>query len=318
MSRALALVVAVLVVAAPAARGEPYDVELRHLGPPSAAVWAGAFPSVCTGGATDPSCVQAANDSLNRFRLLSSQMALALTNASLETAATTGHSGFEVSLEASMMGVNPQPIGTSPAGAATPWPVTSSKPMYEVSTAALHVRKALPFSLELGGRIIYPSQSSYFAGQIELRWAINEGYRYFPDVAVRMARTQLFAHPTWNLSSTDLDVFVSKPFGVNGVMSLTPYLVGRLSYVHGSSDAIVFSTTAPGAPVPGGYPASAAFPGFNDWFPRATIGLRLRTYAVSLAAEGTRTWGNSKGTGPYPDYEIPASWGGAARLGFEF
>jgi hypothetical protein len=319
MSRALApAVVAVLVLAAHGARAEPYDVELRRLGPPTAAVWAGAFPAQCP-DPTAPACVQAANDALTRFGILSSQMALGLTTGLLETATTTGHSGFDVALEVSQMGVSPKPVGTSPAGAWTPWPVVSSKSMYELSTAAVHVRKALPWSLEVGARLLYPSQSSYFAAQVEARWALNEGYRYVPDVAVRAAHTQLFAHPTWNLSSTDLEAILSKAFGVNGVMSLAPYGGLRFSFVHASSDALVFSTTATGTAPPGGYPATAAFPGFNSTFTRATVGLRLKTYAVSLAAEGTYLWGGEKGgSGSYPKYEVPSSWGGAARLGFEF
>lgn len=325
MRRALA---AALALASSAALAEPYDIDLRKLGPPDVAVW----NAIASGNSLTLDPAQAggaAADARMRFGILSSEMALALTSASLSPGTTTGHSGFDVAVEISQRGVHPDPVGGNPiAPAASPWAIRSATPVHELSLASVHVRKALPFSFELGGRFIYPAQSSYFAGQLEVKWALNEGFRWVPDVAIRAAHTQLFGVQTWNLSATDVDITVSKAFGVNGVMSVTPYVVGRITFVHASSDAMVFTNAGtmyfpppndnPATPQREDLAQTAAFPGFDANFARTTLGLRVKTYAVSLAAEATYSFGGKKGGGAYPDFDVASAWGAAARLGFEF
>jgi hypothetical protein len=270
------------------ARAEPFDIDLRDLGNP----------------ATDP-------DALARFGILSSDLALALTSAVLTPASTTGHSGWDVALEAAFVGVHPEPVGGS-----SPWQ-TIAAPPGELLVTSIRVRKALPYSVEMGGRILYVSQSSFWAGQIEGRWALNEGFHNLPDLAIRAAHTQLFGLPEWNLAATDFDVSVSKAFPLLGVLTLTPYLVGRFTFVHASSEPIVFTPNTSGDPQQDVSNASH-FPNFRSTFFRATGGCRLRTYSVSTALELTYSTGGSKGGGAYPSYEVPSAFGGAVRLGFEF
>jgi hypothetical protein len=322
MRRPLASVLAAAtLLAAPAlARAaEPLDLELSRLGAPDPAVWVAL-------GATPSDAEVLARDAKARFGLLSSELALALSSAVLQPASTTGHSGFDFALEVAQTQVHPQRFsgattGALPPGWAAPesnWPTHAMTP-HELSMAGFHVRKALPFSFEVGGRLLYLSQSSYFAGQLEGKWALNEGFDVLPDLAVRFAWTELFGQRDYNLGTGDLDLMVSKRWGVNAVTSFTPYLVARFTFVNASTDPIVYQPADLGSPA-----VAAGFPTLRQTFYRTTGGVRMTAYAVSMALEGT--WmvggthdGKSAPTAKqYPSFDVPSSLGFAFRFGFEF
>lgn len=320
LASALAAVLALL--AGRPARAEPYDLDLARLGPPDARVW--AEPELL--GTTTPEATRAlaALGARQRFAVLSAEMALALSSAVLHPASTTGHSGFSVDLEAAAVAVHPDAVGQAPGfGFSTqPWATRGAAPT-ALYLPSVHVRKALPFSFEMGGRMIYLAESSYFAGQLEGKWALHEGFRHVPDLAVRAAYTRLFGQRDWNLSATDLDLVVSKRWGVKGVTSLTPYVAARLTFVSASSDRMDFAPAPGGIADPDREPADlvrtqAAFPHFSARLYRTTLGLRFTAYAVSLAAEATYFGGASPSDDDYEGVELEPSLGGAAKLGFEF
>ena len=318
MRRALVLPLAVLLAIPAAARAtEPLDLDLYRLGAPTDGAWAPY-------GVTGANAAAAANDAKARFAALSVQTALALTSALLDTAATTGHSGFDVGLEGAYTGVDPAVIGqnvqvTTASGPATfaatgPWVTHSLRP-YELFVPSIHVRKALPFSLELGGRAIYLSQSSYGAAAIEGKWALNEGMAALPDLAIHVAYTRLFGQKDWNLGATSFDVIVSKRFGVNGVAAIAPYAAARFLYTNASTTTMRWGVNAPA----GSSPVDAAFPTLNALVYRTTVGVKLTTYAMSLGLEGTYFGGSTVGgSNGYPKQKVKRSWASAARVGFEF
>jgi hypothetical protein len=333
MRRPLAPVLAAALVAlraAPAA-AEPLDLDLARLGAPSASVWSEAANRL--GVTLSPATAQQlANDAKVRFAVLSTETALAISSAILHPASTTGYAGFDFDLEAAYAAVHPgaaQGSASFPDASGTsfaprsPWQTRSLVP-HELFLPSFHVRKSLPFSFELGGRMIYLSQSSYFAAQVEGKWALNEGFSNLPDVAVRAAYTQLFGPPTWNLSTTDLDVLVSKRWGVNAVTSFTPYAAARFSFVNASSDVMDFAPTASPAPTAAELAATqAAFPTLRTTLYRSTVGLRMTAYAVSLSAEATYLASATKGeknatANEYPTFRVPSSWSSAVRFGWEF
>jgi hypothetical protein len=289
MRRLLAPAIAVvLALCSTTARAEPYDLDLTKLGNP----------------ATD-------SQALTRFGILSKDMTLAMTAPLLVSGATNGMIGFEFSLEGAFTPVHPQEIG-----GVSPWPTRSSDPPYEATFAALHVRKGLPWSFELGGRILYMSQSSYYAGQIEARWATNEGLKYVPDIAVRAAWTRLFGQQYWNLSATDLDVTLSKSWGVNGVMSLAPYLAFRFTFMNSGTDEMIYVPDDPGTGAD--ETVKARFPSLASMLYRTTLGVRMRTYAITMAAELNWALGGEEGGDPYPTFDTGSSYGVAVKFGFDF
>lgn len=88
----------------------------------------------------------------------------------------------------------------------------------------LQVRKGLPLSFEVAGNLSHLARSQQFVMGADLRWALHEGYRFFPDVGVRASANVLTGAPQLNLFNTGWDASISRSFGVGGVVELTPYL----------------------------------------------------------------------------------------------
>ena len=334
MRRPLAITAAVIALsAAPAGAREPLDFDLTRLGPPSAEVWLWQLPcQTPTGCNADQraDAAQMAGDARVRFARLATDLALGLTTTLSQPASTTGYSGFQFDLEGSYTGVSHRPIGGTTlsfpeatyGGARDYWPSRSQRPG-ELLVTSLHVRKGLPFSFEVGGRVSYLAQSSYFATQLEGKWALVEGYAYVPDVAVRAAWTRLLGHRELDLGATELGLLTSKRFGVNAVTSLTPYLALRYTRVSASTKTLAFRpVTGPTTPeeAAGSF---AAFPNVKAGLYRTTGGVRLTSFAVALAAELTWYGGGTFGeetpaAADYPRYFVPSSFSGAFKFGFEF
>jgi len=323
MRRLAFLATAVLAVsAAPAARAEQLDLDLTRLGAPDPAVWTTIIAPL---GGTPAQAQTYATQSRQRFALLSSQMAMALSSAMLQPASTTGYSGFAVDLEVASAGVKIDPVGVATAGfGASAWPTASTNPS-SLLIPSLHVRKALPYSFEVGGRILWVNSSNYAAVQGEAKWAVNEGFDYVPDVAVRAAFTRLLGVRDWNLSSTDLDILLSMRLASRGVVSFTPYLAARFTYVNSSTSAMDFApchgggaTCTLGASPQDIASTQAAFPTFKQAFYRTTLGLRFTTYSVSMAVEGTYFGGAAVSSGDYSDVNVSSTLSFAGKLGWEF
>jgi len=333
MRRQLGLLAAVIALAASPARAtEPLDLDLTRLGAPSMGAWQAMDPTL-----TDGQAAALAGDARVRFGRLASDLALAFSSTLLQPASTTGHSAFHFDLEGAYAGVGHGVIGSqsyTAAGASRPsfprdyWQTKSLLP-HELFIPSIHVRKAFPFSLELGGRLQYLSQSSIYGAQLEAKWALVEGFWVLPDVALRGAYTMVLGQRDLNLSVTEFDAMISKRFGVNAVTSLTPYAAARFSLVRASTPSMNFRPEfdQSGNPTPGTpaqvAAASAAFPTLDGFFYRTTGGVRLTSFAVSLAIEATWFTGGtvgkkSAGAGDYPEFKVPGSWSSAAKFGFEF
>lgn len=336
MRRSLAPLAAVIALAAaPAGAGEPFDFDLTRLGAPDASVWL-AIPA-SAGPPTPADAALLAGESRVRFARLATDLALSFTSSLLQPASTTGHSGFHFDLEGSYTGVNHGLLGATtyrPTGATADafprdyWPTRGVRP-HELFMPSFHVRKSLPFSLELGGRFTYLSQSSYFAAQLEGKWALLEGFYVLPDVALRAAYTKVLGQRDLDLATTEVALMTSKRFGVNAVVSLTPYLALRFTRLNASTKVLNFwpDTLADGTPNPGTRDevaaSSAAFPNVASTLYRTTLGVRMTSFAVSMAAEATYFAGStqgkkSPGAADYPEYKVPASLSGAFKFGFEF
>jgi len=322
-SLALAAIAASALRAAPA-RGEPLDMSLLRLGIPSAeAICALASGPGCAPGAADYLAAAAARQ---RFAVLATQLGLALDSFILAPANTIGHSGFEFAFEA---GYAPASFDQALFAGASPF---RSSPPGSFVLPAFHVRKALPYSFEVGGRAIYLNQSTHFATQIEAKWAVNEGIEYAPDVAVRAAVTRLFGVRDLDLGVYSLDAMVGKRFGVGGVLSLTPYGAVRFSWLWAKSGSIQYGDPAPPAPPapPGDVLATAgSFPELSaagHRFTRFTLGVRMIAAALTLSLEGTYTLGRTfdgqppdqLGATGYPTFEVPAAFAAAGSFGFSF
>lgn len=335
MRRALALLAAITALnAAPARAGEPLDLELSRLGPPAASVWLWQM-GCTTPGAVDPfvncSAQQKADaetmagEARVRYGRLVTDLAMAFTTALMEPASTTGYSGFQLGLEAAYMTVSSEAIGGATGiDPARPYWATDGEQPSGLLVPSVHVRKGLPYSFELGGRFAYLSQSSYFAGTLEAKWAFVEGYKKYPDFAVRVAWTKVLGPPELDLRTVELDVLVSKRFGVSPTISLTPYLAGRFTRLDASTRAVAFQPDVAPPATPDEVALTAvAFPDVKSMLYRTTLGCRMTAYAVAMALEATWFGGANEGeaqpaAGDTPRYTVPSSVSGAFKFGWEF
>lgn len=96
-------------------------------------------------------------------------------------------------------------------------------------TVQLHVRKGLPFSAELGATATYLVQSKMVAVGFEGKYAVLDGYKKLPDIALRMAYTHLFGAQDLDFDLLAWDLSLSKEFGVGGFMKIAPYTAYAIS-----------------------------------------------------------------------------------------
>lgn len=137
---------------------------------------------------------------------------------------TLGQAGFAVKLMTSFSTI---PHDSVTDGETTPYwqkGMEGRSPDPVLFTSHLQVRKGLPFSFEVVGNLAYLYASEMFAMGADLRWALNEGFDYFPDVAVRGSVNTLVGAPELNLINAAWDLSASKSFGLAGVTSITPYV----------------------------------------------------------------------------------------------
>ncbi|MCE9667340.1 hypothetical protein LY474_05885 [Myxococcus stipitatus] len=164
------------------------------------------------------------------FQAFARVMGAAIGSVNLMPPETTGHTAWAVNAELSVVSL-PDSV------------VIPTEKLEQPSTVlipSLHVRKGLPFSLELGGRVGWVEKSSQVVATGEVKWAVNEGFTWLPDVGVRGHVTKLFGARDLSLTVMGLDIGVGKQFPLGGMVTLTPYGGLDLSFVGATSSAIEF------------------------------------------------------------------------------
>lgn len=198
---------------ASAAFADPYDFRISDLGNPSP----GGFNH------------QLAADA--NFRVFARQFGAALTSVNLSPPETLGHSGFAFSAELSSVFFGQQKVKL---------PTENRDFRGPLLIPSIHVRKGLPFSFELGARGAWIEKSRMGAGTLELKWAINEGFTYLPDIAVRGNITKLLNSRDFDLTAGGFDLGVGKQFAIGGMVTLTPYVGWNWVFVGASSGNVDF------------------------------------------------------------------------------
>lgn len=175
------------------------------------------FSRLCgTSGCTDASNTQ--------FKTLSQAYSSILAPMHFQPASTLGEEGFEIDVESkvsfstkdddSWKALNAN-VGKTAADA------SSAPDLF--ATVQLHMRKGLPFSLEVEGVFNWLVDSEIFYVGAGLRWAITEGWRYLPDISVRAhAGTVVGASQLW-LLNVNMDIAISYTWSLGGIVAFTPY-----------------------------------------------------------------------------------------------
>ncbi len=153
----------------------------------------------------------------------------------------------------------------------------------------LGVRKGLPFSFEVGGDLSHLMNSQMFGMGANIRWALHEGYRFFPDVGVRAAANTVTGAKELNLINGAWDISLSKSFGIAGVMSLTPYGGYQQLHTWASSRVLSANPQDPRPPVTRdetlSYSPDVVFDAGRQWENRIFMGAEFQTWNVAMSLE---------------------------------
>lgn len=149
------------------------------------------------------------------FRIFANQLGAAISSADFSPPETLGHSGFNFAL-----GYSVAKVGDTRAQS---WPRAGTPPSDALLMPSVIMRKGLPFSFELGTRFTYLTYSRMAAATLEVKWALNEGFLYLPDLGVRGHGTRLLGTREFGLTTAGVDVGIGKQFAIGGMFTLTPY-----------------------------------------------------------------------------------------------
>lgn len=167
------------------------------------------------------------------WRAFATQLGFVIAPRLASPSETLGHSGFHVGAMWSGSFVSAdQPY----------WQVTErgrrDLPSSMLSTLQLDVRKGLPFSFELGANVMWLVESELFAPGLEVRWALQEGYAYIPDLSVRGSVNHLVGNRDMLLTTAGFDIGLSKSFGLFGMVNVAPYVSWTFVFIAASSRVI--------------------------------------------------------------------------------
>jgi hypothetical protein len=171
------------------------------------------------------------------FRAFARRLAAGISAANLAPPETLGHSAFALSAELSVVDFG---AATSPTEMPTVRPINGA-----VLLPSIHIRKGLPWSFELGVRAAWFEKSRMGAGTVELKWAINEGFTYLPDIGVRASVTKILNSRDFDVTVGGLDLGIGKQFAIAGMVTLTPYFGWNLAFVGASSNNVDFNPSRP-------------------------------------------------------------------------
>ncbi|MBL9038434.1 MAG: hypothetical protein JNG84_07970 [Archangium sp.] len=243
MGRSAAVVVAMLVAMPAAAQDFGNDFQLVKLGNPQEGAY-GYSPRAD-----------------GNFRAFARQMAAAISSVNLMPPETLGHSGFNLSAEVGFVSFG---TGSLP---------TSEDFRGSMVVPSVHIRKGLPSSFELGARAAWLERSHMGAGTLELKWAINEGFTYLPDIGVRGSVTKLINSRDFDLTTGGLDIGIGKQFAIAGMVTVTPYAGWSLLFVGASTGNIDFRPSRTLAE------SDTAGEQFNDFFVFSAVQAAANSYS---------------------------------------
>jgi hypothetical protein len=174
------------------------------------------------------------------WRNLMNELGMVIAPTAFHPARTTGFGGFALTLEASYTSINSNQSvnGVQYWHQGTEGPtnnqtnqssVVNQSPDSIMQVYSLKARKGLPYGFEIVGSLGYVSNTSYWTGGADIRWAILEGFRtgplgYFPDISVGGGVRTLTGSPKFFLTTVGIDAQISKQFAIAESAKLTPYI----------------------------------------------------------------------------------------------
>jgi hypothetical protein len=223
------------------------------------------------------------------FESLVTEMGQVLAPRLVSPAETLGEAGFAFNMATSFSFVDEN---------AEHWveAVQDNNPEPVFFTGHLQIRKGLPFSFEVAGNMSYLFASEMFTLGADLKWAINEGFYYFPDLAFRGTVNTLMGSRDLNLYTAGGDISLSKAFGIAGTVVITPYVGYQMLFVIGSSRLLnaypqdprppQFDNDTPAGPGSTTFSPEFVFSQYNTNVNRFFVGTRVNIWILNFVAEG--------------------------------
>jgi len=236
------------------------------------------------GGSCANACGVVQPDS-ESFRLLATDLGEVFAPRFVAPAETLGEAGFAFNVMTSLSFI-PNTNSYWQQG------VEDQNPESTLVTGHVQMRKGLPFSFEVVGNMAYLFGSEMFTMGADVKWALNEGFYYMPDVAVRGTVNTLLGADTLNLITAGWDVSISKDFGITGVMSIAPYAGYQQLFIIGSSRLLNAYPQDPRPPQSDPndrtrqFSPEFRFEQFNTNLNRFFLGTRLNVWIMSFMLEG--------------------------------
>lgn len=159
------------------------------------------------------------------FVSLTQEMALVFTPTSLQPAETTGQSGFDFAIDYAVHDISEdRPYWTD----AVEGRRQNRDLMGVLQTLGVRGRKGfvlpvpLTSEIELGATWLIDSSLVNLGGNVRL--ALNEGFRWIPDIAVMAGVNNLIGNDELQLVTVTAGGSVSKGFGLGGSVNLCPFV----------------------------------------------------------------------------------------------
>jgi len=145
------------------------------------------------------------------FKLLSRELAVLFTPSPLTPAETTGQAGFDFGIDYNVTDISADQAYWSDA-------VFGRRENRQLNTAlqSLHL-------VAVGGNV---------------RVALNEGFKYFPDIAVMGGIHTLTGSDDLTLLTTNAGASISKSFAIAGSFALTPFVDYQSIFYNAASEVI--------------------------------------------------------------------------------
>lgn len=171
------------------------------------------------------------------FRSLVHEMALVMTPPPLQPAETTGQAGFDFGIEYGAHDISEeQPYWQSSLVGTT---LENRTAPIALQTLGVRGRKGFPLPIPLSSEVDLGVQwiadSSMFSVGGNVRLALNEGFRWIPDLAVMAGANQLLGADDFNLTTATWGASISKGFGIAGTFALTPFVSYQSVHMNGST-----------------------------------------------------------------------------------
>ncbi len=183
------------------------------------------------------------------FKKLINQYGFAFAPTAMHAARTTGFGGFHLSIEGDYTKIDNNASYWQYGTQGTVDPnnnkasIKNTSPASVLQLYSLKIRKSFGFGLEIMGTVGFMPQTRIVSGGADVRLSLLEGFRQgvpgiLPDIAVGGGVRTITGTPEFQLTTTAVDVQISKPLPIADSSIITPWVGYQYVWIFGDSGLI--------------------------------------------------------------------------------